>query len=85
MLTNAFQEEFGYSKTKAQGAAEKIIEWGAKNGLSGSEHYWPCRYKRMTARERDEAIRQKFRGNNLKEVCTEFGVSHETVYRAIRA
>lgn len=34
---------------------------------------------------RDAAIRMRFCGTNLDEVCREFGVSKNTVYRATRS
>lgn len=63
---------------------KKIVEWGEANGVSGMEHYWPARYADLTKEERDAAIRKEFNGQNLAMVCKKYGVSHMTVYRAVR-
>jgi Mor family transcriptional regulator len=83
-LKCALHEACGMSESDAVDAASKVIDWGARNGQSGSVHYWPAKFRDMGPKERAEAIRQKFNGSNLHDVCLEFGVSHTTVYRAVR-
>ncbi len=84
ILVAALRDECGLDAAEAIETAGNIIEWGAKNGQSGSVHYWPCKFRGMSPGERTDAIRERFNGTNLKEVCREFGVSHATVYRAVR-
>lgn len=84
MLVAALRDGCGMPEDDAKSTASKVVEWGADNGLAGSVHYWPAKFRDMGPKERAEAIRDRFNGTNLKEVCREFDVSHMTVYRAVR-
>lgn len=84
MLVAALHEGCGLSINEAKESAIQVVEWGARNGHSGSVHYWPTKFRDMSPQERADAIRERFTGNNLAEVCREFDVSHMTVYRAIK-
>lgn len=84
ILVLALQDGAGLAEEAARDLAATVINWGAEQGHAGDRFYWPCRYRELTADERDEAIRGAFNGRNLKDVCLQYGVSHATVYRALR-
>lgn len=85
ILVTGLQEGCGLSERKAREQAKKLIEWGAQNGQSGTEHYWPCQFQAMNRTERDAAIRKEYNGRNLKFICEKYRVTHMTVYRAIHS
>ena len=82
-LVSAIADGCNVSAKEAKALAAKIIAAGAKNGVSGDVHYWPQRLGCLDTAERDAAIRDRFNGRNLSEVCAAFDVSAATVYRAI--
>lgn len=84
ILFDALHKGAGMGVDQARTVAAAVIQWGADQGHAGDRHYWPCRFRELTSEERDAAIRRDFNGRNLKEVCRRFGVSHMTVYRAVR-
>ena len=84
LLSAALQEACGQSEDDAQSMASDIIAWGAEHGHAGMRHYWPARFGQLAAAQRDSLIRSEFTGSNLKSICEKYGVSHETVYKAVR-
>lgn len=46
--------------------------------------YIPRRVPWTDRHARDRAIRNRFNGRNLDQICEEFGVSRRTVYRATK-
>lgn len=84
LLADALHDN-GDTRAAARKKAAQIIEWGAKNGHAGSEHYWPQKARLLLPAERDAGIVSDFTGGNLREVCKKYGVSHTTVYNAIHS
>lgn len=84
LICQALQDAAGLDQGTAQEVAAQVIQWGTDNGYSGTEHYWPCKFRALPAIDRDAAIKREFNGRNLKEVCKKFDVSHTTVYQAVR-
>ena len=85
VLVSAIQSSLDLSREEAIEMAGKIIAAGAQNGDSETRYYWPQRLTELDPAARDAAIRQQFNGRNLIEICDKHGVSHMTVYRAVRA
>ena len=84
VLVAAIESGCDVSREEAINMAAKIIAAGAQNGDSEVRYYWPQRLTELDPAARDAAIRQQFNGRNLLEVCDRHGVSHMTVYRAMR-
>lgn len=84
IITTALEKGAGMAPDDAREAAAAVINWGANNGISGDRYYWPCQFREITPEERDAAIRREFNGRNLQDICARYGVSHMTVYRAVR-
>jgi len=84
LLCQALQHGAGLDADEAKAITAEIIAWGASNGHAGVEHYWPCKVRDMDKAERDAAIRREFNGKNVKDLCIKYGVSHTTVYMAVR-
>ena len=83
LITKALTET-GSSAKQAQALAERIIVWGAKNNVAGDKYYWPQSYRPLSPEERAEGIRADFTGGNLKEICSQYRVTPQTVYNIIR-
>lgn len=84
LLAQGLRVGVGMDDEKARELASSIISWGAEHGHAGDRYYWPCKFRELSSAERDAAIRQEFNGRNLRAVCKRHGVSHMTVYRAVR-
>lgn len=84
LLVSALRYGCDFSEDRATELASSIIEWSAAHGHAGVSHYWPVKFSTITAEERNAEIRRRFNGKNLSDLCREYGISHETVYRAVR-
>lgn len=79
-IANILRSEVGLHERYATVLAEPIVN-GLRKRFRGENIYIGNSSKAERA-ERDEAIRKAFNGTNLDDVCKQFNVSKNTVYRA---
>lgn len=84
LLLEGLEDAGGLEPEEVERLAAHLVDFGAKQGVSATYIYWPSRFRLLTPDEQAEAIRQAWKGNNVKEICAQFGIGKSTVYRALK-
>ncbi len=74
-------------QSTAETLARAIMFAAAEAGHAGAEYYLPALHTTLTPaarRDRNDAIRREFNGQNMQEIRRKYGLSRTSIYMIVR-